>query len=139
MRKKIGGKKAKVSNGTSTGGMLMRRAKTLFTVLCLFLVIFGSLSYLAFLRVNSLLAPVSHQLTSKGVIPYNSSTADCSNTTMMICQKRYCFRLTPVQRIYQKPRLVGICENSMNMEDHANPAGRALGGDCDLPFPKVLR
>ena len=115
MRKKIGGKKAKVSNGTSTGGMLMRRAKTLFTVLCLFLVIFGSLSYLAFLRVNSLLAPVSSSATSEEkeiVIPYNSSTAEIAAILMNedLDQKRYCFSpLRQVEDTTRNSRLVGIC------------------------------
>jgi hypothetical protein len=39
-------KKAKVSNGTSTGGMLMRRIKSLCTsIMSVFWLIFGSLSY----------------------------------------------------------------------------------------------
>ncbi len=56
----------------------MRRVKSICILLCVFLAILGTLTYLARARVNSLLAPVGSSLSCEEkeiVIPYGSSTA----------------------------------------------------------------
>lgn len=102
----------------------MRRMKTLFNVLCLFLVILGSLSYLACLRVNSLLAPVSSSITYEEkeiVIPYNSSTAEIAAILMNedLIKNEIVFRLYARYRGYDQKLQAGryLLKTSMNMEE----------------------
>ncbi|MGI6327415.1 MAG: endolytic transglycosylase MltG [Dethiobacteria bacterium] len=102
----------------------MRRIKSICIVLCIFLAIFGVSAYLACLRINSLLAPVSSSLQYEEkeiVIPYSSSTAQIAailkNEGMI--KNEILFRLYSRYRGYDQTLQAGryLLKTSMGLEE----------------------
>ena len=111
----------------------MRRIKSICIVLCIFLAIFGVSAYLACLRINSLLAPVSSSLQYEEkeiVIPYSSSTAQIAailkNEGMI--KNEILFRLYSRYRGYDQTLQAGryLLKTSMNWKNFADPAAGRL-------------
>ena len=102
----------------------MRRIKSICIVLCIFLAFFGVLAYLACLRVNSLLAPVSSSLQYEEkeiVIPYSSSTAQIAAILKKegMIKNEIVFRLYSRYRGYDQTLQAGryLLKTSMNLEE----------------------